>query len=58
MAKVIAEIAKRRQIVVATQDEDFVTFLKGEGFPKNAIVHHITAWDGNPTVETTTPASA
>ncbi len=58
MAKVIAEIAKRRQIVVATQDEDFVTSLKGEGFPKNAIVHHITRWDGNPTVETTTPASS
>jgi DNA repair exonuclease SbcCD ATPase subunit len=58
MAKVIAEIARRRQVVVSTQDEDFVTYLKAEGFPKNAIVHHITAWDGNPTVETSTPPPA
>lgn len=57
MAKVVAEIARRRQVVVSTQDEDFVTYLKAEGFPKNAIVHHIRAWDGNPTVETSTPAA-
>ncbi len=57
MAKVVAEIARRRQVIVSTQDEDFVTSLKAEGFPKNAIIHHITAWDGNPTVETSAPAS-
>jgi DNA repair exonuclease SbcCD ATPase subunit len=56
MAKVVAEIARRRQVVVSTQDEDFVTYLKGEGFPKHAVIHHIKAWDGDPTVETSKPS--
>lgn len=55
MAKVVAEIARRRQVVVSTQDEDFVTYLQGEGFPQRAIIHHIKAWDGDPTVETSKP---
>lgn len=55
LAKVVTEIAHRRQVVVSTQDEDFVSSLKAEGFPKEAIVHHIKAWDGNPTVDTTAP---
>jgi DNA repair exonuclease SbcCD ATPase subunit len=58
MAKVVAEIARRRQVVVSTQDEDFVTYLKAEGFPRSAIIHHLKAWDGNPTVETSTPGPA
>ncbi len=56
LAKVVAELAQRRQIVVSTQDEDFVTFLKGEGFPEDAVIHHITGWDGNPSVKTTVPS--
>jgi DNA repair exonuclease SbcCD ATPase subunit len=56
MAKVMAEMAKRRQVIVSTQDEDFVTFLKGEGFPQLAVFHHIKAWDGQPTVETSVPS--
>lgn len=55
MAKVVTELARRRQVIVSTQDEDFVSFLDSEGFPKEAVVHHITAWDGDPRVETSTP---
>jgi DNA repair exonuclease SbcCD ATPase subunit len=55
MAKVVTDLAKRRQVVVSTQDEDFVSFLETEGFPKEAVVHHITAWDGDPRVETSSP---
>jgi DNA repair exonuclease SbcCD ATPase subunit len=56
MAKVIAELARRRQVIVSTQDEDFVSFLDAEGFQREAVVHHLKAWDGNPTVETSSPA--
>ncbi|HET9597961.1 MAG TPA: AAA family ATPase [Anaeromyxobacteraceae bacterium] len=58
MAKVIAEIARRRQVVVSTQDEDFVTYLAGEGFPQRAVIHHLKAWDGDPTVATSRPPPA
>ena len=30
-------------------------YLQGEGFPQRAIIHHIKAWDGDPTVETSKP---
>jgi DNA repair exonuclease SbcCD ATPase subunit len=56
MAKVIAEMARHRQIVVSTQDEDFVSFLDAAGFQREAVVHHLKAWDGNPTVEISSPA--
>ncbi len=55
MAKVVAEVASKRQVIVATQDEDFVSFLKATGFPQEAVVHHLSAWDGNPTVATLMP---
>jgi len=55
MAKLIAEMARRRQIIVSTQDEDFVSFLDAAGFQRGAVVHHLKAWDGNPTVETFRP---
>jgi len=58
MAKVVAEIARRRQVVVSTQDEDFVTYLLGEGFPRHAVIHHLKAWDGDPTVATSRPPLA
>jgi predicted ATPase len=58
MAKVVAEIARRRQVVVSTQDEDFVTYLVAEGFPERAVVHHLASWDGDPTVATSTPPKA
>ena len=57
LAKVVAELAQRRQIIVSTQDEDFVTFLKGESFPEDAVIHHITGWDGDPSVTTALPSS-
>ena len=56
MAKVVAEMAGRRQVIVATQDEDFVAFLEGEGFPRHAVVHHLVEWDGSPNVQTSLPA--
>jgi DNA repair exonuclease SbcCD ATPase subunit len=55
MAKVVAGVAAKRQVIVATQDEDFVAFLKGEGFPDEAVIYHLTAWDGNPIVERQVP---
>ena len=56
MAKVVAEMATRRQVIVATQDEDFVASLEREGFPRRAVVHHLAEWDGSPTVKTSLPA--
>ena len=56
MAKVIAELAKRRHAVVSTQDEDFVNFLESEGFCSGAVVRHLKSWNRSPTVvATTTP---
>lgn len=52
MAKVVMEIAQKRQVVVSTQDEDFVSFLEAEGFFDIAVVHHLQSWDGNPRVKT------
>jgi len=57
MAKAITDLARRRQVIVSTQDEDFVSFLDAEGFRLEAVVHHIKSWDGNPTVETTSPTA-
>ncbi|WP_437936886.1 AAA family ATPase [Sorangium sp. So ce341] len=56
MAKVIAEIAQRKQVIVATHDDDFVGMLDDQGFNERAYVHHIPRWDGDPTYETTSPA--
>ena len=52
MARVVTEISAKRQVVVSTQDEDFVSFLEAEGFFENAVVHHLERWNGNPTVKT------
>jgi DNA repair exonuclease SbcCD ATPase subunit len=52
MAKVVADIGKERQVIISTQDEDFVSFLEAEGFFDSAIVHHLERWDGNPVVNT------
>ena len=56
MAKVIADIASRKQIVVSTQDEDFVTLLRDLDFDGGSVVHNIVAWDRTPEVKTTMPA--
>jgi predicted ATPase len=56
MAKVVAELSERRQVIVSTQDEDFVTALESGDFKERGVVHRITAWDGNPTVKTDVPA--
>ena len=52
MAKVVTKIAKQRQVIVSTHDEDFVSYLESEGFFGVAVVHHLQRWDGNPTVKT------
>ncbi len=56
MAKVITDLAQRRQIIVSTQDEDFVSFLEASGFSQEAVVHHIKSWNGNPVIETSSPS--
>ena len=53
MAKVIADISTRKQVIVATQDEDFVSLLRDAGFEAAGITHHIESWDGRPSVTTT-----
>jgi DNA repair exonuclease SbcCD ATPase subunit len=57
MAKVVAEMARRRQVIVATQDEDFVAYLDAAGFQREAVVHRIADWDGDPRVETSPPGA-
>ena len=52
MAKVVSEIGRKRQVIVSTQDDDFVSFLEAEGFFDSAIVHHLERWDGDPVVNT------
>ena len=58
MAKVVVDLASRKQIVVSTQDEDFVVLLRDAGFEDGNVVHHITDWNRRPTVSTTMPAAS
>lgn len=58
MAKVVVDLASRKQIVVSTQDEDFVVLLRDAGFEDGNVVHHITDWDRRPTVSTTMPTAS
>lgn len=58
MAKVVVDLATRKQIVVSTQDEDFVVLLRDAGFEESAVVHHIESWDRLPTVKTTMPTAS
>jgi len=53
MAKVVVDLASRKQIVVSTQDEDFVVLLRDAGFEDGNVVHHIVEWNRRPTVNTT-----
>jgi len=55
MSQVICEIAKQKQVIVSTQDDDFVASLNSNGFRDMAIVHHITKWDGKPVIESNNP---
>jgi DNA repair exonuclease SbcCD ATPase subunit len=58
MAKVVVDLATRKQIIVSTQDEDFVVLLRDAGFEKGSVVHHIEEWDRRPTVSTTMPKAS
>jgi DNA repair exonuclease SbcCD ATPase subunit len=48
MAKVVSELARERQVVLATQDDDFDAELESYGFKKEAAVFEFRNWDGNP----------
>jgi len=50
MAKLMVEIAGRKQIVISTHDEEFVSYLREYGFDKKASVFHIESWNGNPKI--------
>jgi energy-coupling factor transporter ATP-binding protein EcfA2 len=50
MAKLMVEMAGRKQIVVSTHDEDFVSYLREHGFDKNALMFHIESWNGDPKI--------
>lgn len=52
MAKVVTDLATRRQIIVSTQDEDFVTLLRDTGFENGATIHNIVSWTRSPEVRT------
>jgi DNA repair exonuclease SbcCD ATPase subunit len=56
MARVIAKLAKRKQIIVSTQDEDFVTLLDDAGYGSTAILHHFASWNRSPEVVSTPPS--
>lgn len=58
MAKVVVDLTTRKQIVVSTQDEDFVVLLRDAGFENGSVVHHIEEWDRRPTVSTTMPRTS
>lgn len=58
MAKVVTDIATRKQIVVSTQDEDFVVLLRDAGFEDASVVHHLEQWDRRPTVKTVMPRTS
>lgn len=58
MAKVVADLARRKQIVVSTQDEDFVVLLRDAGFEDVSVVHHLENWDRRPTVKTAMPKTS
>ncbi|MBI4348093.1 MAG: hypothetical protein HY553_14645 [Elusimicrobia bacterium] len=49
MAKVIASISRERQLIVSSQDEDFVNSLKSEGFAGSVVT--LKDWSGSPKVE-------
>jgi DNA repair exonuclease SbcCD ATPase subunit len=51
MAGVVAELATRRQVIVSSQDEDFISELKSTAMLHGATWHHIVAWNGNPTLQ-------
>jgi DNA repair exonuclease SbcCD ATPase subunit len=55
MARVIAELAENTQVIVSTQDEDFVTLLDDADFKRSAVVHELKDWDRKPEVKTTLP---
>jgi DNA repair exonuclease SbcCD ATPase subunit len=57
MAKVVTEMATRRQIILATQDEDFASFLEACGFAQSAVVHHFTDWNRDPSLRSTMPSA-
>lgn len=57
MAKVIGDLALRKQVIVSSQDEDFVTLLRDSGFDGIGVFHHIKSWDGKPDVKTRMPAT-
>jgi DNA repair exonuclease SbcCD ATPase subunit len=58
MAKVVVDLAARKQVVVSTQDEDFVVLLRDAGFEDRSVLHHIEEWDRRPTVSTTMPSAS
>ncbi len=55
MARVVAALARRKQVIVSTQDEDFVNDLLSEGFGESAVIHHLDKWDGDPSVKSIFP---
>jgi DNA repair exonuclease SbcCD ATPase subunit len=50
MAKLMTEIAEKKQVVISTHDDAFVTCLEEQGFHRRAAVFALEKWDGNPTV--------
>lgn len=50
MARLMTEIAEKRQVVISTHDDAFLTCLEEKGFHRRAAVFALEKWDGNPTV--------
>jgi DNA repair exonuclease SbcCD ATPase subunit len=51
MAQVVVEIASRRQVVVSSQDDDFVAALRTAGFNDIGRVFTLSDWSGHPRIK-------
>ncbi len=50
LAEVLAEESNLRQVIISTEDRDFIEALRNAGFTNDATVFSLENWDGTPTV--------
>jgi DNA repair exonuclease SbcCD ATPase subunit len=55
MARVIAELALRRQVIISTHDADLVDHLEAVGFGRQCAILHLRGGQRSPQVESTFP---
>jgi len=50
MAQAVVQMAKRKQVIISTHDEDFHAKLEDAGFKEQAITFRFHDWNGSPQV--------